>query len=83
MIQSSPLRTARVRSPATSEPASASVTAIEQTISPLMAGARYFCFNSWLPKRWSDGVAMLVCTPMAIAMPPASMRPNSSHAIAV
>ncbi len=40
MTHSSPSRTARVRIEATSEPAPASVTAIEQTAVPAMAGAR-------------------------------------------
>ena len=40
MTHSSPSRTARVRMPATSLPASASVTAMEATISPRTAGAR-------------------------------------------
>ncbi len=49
MTHSSPSRTARVRMPATSLPASGSVTAMDVTTSPRMAGARKRSFSSWLP----------------------------------
>ncbi len=79
MIQSSPSRAARVVSAATSEPASGSVTAIAATASPVMAGARYCCFSSAEPNAASAGVAMSVCTPIAIGMPIDSERPSSSN----
>ncbi len=40
ITHSSPSRTARVRMPATSEPASGSVTATAQTFSPRISGGR-------------------------------------------
>ena len=46
ITHSSPSRVARVRMAATSLPASASVTAIDATISPRIAGPRYRSFNS-------------------------------------
>ncbi len=78
MIHSSPSRTARVRMPATSLPASGSLTAMAATISPRMAGVRYRCFSSWDPKRCSEGVAMSVWTLMAMGTPPHPARPTSS-----
>ena len=69
ITHSSPSRTARVRMPATSDPASGSETAIEVTISPAMAGRRYRSFSSGLPKRCSAGVAMSVCTASAMDTP--------------
>ena len=83
ITQSSPSRSARVRSPATSDPASDSVTAIEQTISPRIAGARKRCLSSWLPWRCSEGVAMAICTAMPMGTPPQSIRPSSSAATTV
>ncbi len=82
ITHSSPSRVARVRRPATSEPASGSVTAMAATISPATAGRRYCSFSSWLPKRWSDGVAMSLCTLIAMATPRHGMRPSSSPRIA-
>ena len=78
MTHSSPSRTARVRMPATSLPASGSVTAMAATMSPRIAGRRYCSLSSWLPKRCSDGVAMSVCTLTAMGMPPQPARPISS-----
>ena len=49
MTHSSPSRTARVRIPATSLPASGSVTAMDVTTSPRIAGARYRSFSSGEP----------------------------------
>ena len=49
MTHSSPSRTARVRMPATSLPASGSVTAMDVTTSPRMAGARYRSLSSCEP----------------------------------
>ena len=83
ITHSSPSRTARVRMPATSEPWSGSLTAMEATISPRIAGARYCSFCSWVPKRASDGVAMSTCTPSAIGSAPWSQRPNSSARMTV
>ena len=80
ITQSSPSRTARVRSWATSEPVSGSVTAIEVTAVPAMAGARNRRFSSSDPNSCSDGVAIIAWTPMAIPTPPACIRPYSSAA---
>ncbi len=51
-------------------------------MSPAMAGARNSRRSSSLPKRASAGVAMSVCTPMAIGTPPQSVWPRVS-AIAI
>ena len=83
MTHSSPSRTARVRMPATSLPASGSVTAMEATSSPRMDGARYCSFSSCDPKRASAGVAIDICTAMAMGTPPQLMRPISSPAMTV
>ncbi len=83
MTHSSPSRTARVRNPATSEPASGSDTAIAATMSPAIAGRRYCSFNSGLPKLCSAGVAMSVCTARAIDTPREAARPISSPKIIV
>jgi hypothetical protein len=64
ITQSSPSRTARVLIEATSEPPSGSVTAIAETVSPLIAGTRKRRFRSSEPKLWSDGVAISVWTVM-------------------
>ena len=82
ITQWSPSRTARVLIPATSEPAPGSVTAIAATCSPLIAGTRYCCFSSSLPKRCSAGVAMSVCTLMPIDTPALSHSASSSRKIA-
>src|SRR5688572_4848518 len=46
MIQSSPDFSARVRSPATSEPPAGSENSWHQTFSPEASGGRYFCFSA-------------------------------------
>jgi hypothetical protein len=56
--------------PATSLPAAGSLTPMQPTMSPAMAGTRNSRRNSSLPKRASAGVHMSVCTPMAIGTPP-------------
>ena len=78
MIQSSPSRTARVRIPATSDPASGSVMAMAAIFSPRMAGSSQRRFCSSVPNSWIGGVAMSVCTPSAIGTPPKPARPSSS-----
>ncbi len=70
MTHSSPSLTARVLMPATSEPASGSVMPIEAIFSPRIAGARYCCFCSSVPKARIGGVAMSVWTATPIARPP-------------
>ncbi len=67
--------------PATSLPASGSVTAMEVTTSPRIAGARYCSFSAGDPKRARAGVDMDICTAIAIGTPPQLMRPISSPAI--
>ena len=68
--------------PATSEPALGSDTPTHATAAPLMAGARNCARSSSEPKRASAGVAMSVCTPIAIGTPPQWMWPSVS-AIAI
>ncbi len=73
-----------MRSEATSEPAPDSVTAIEHTAVPAMAGTRYERLSSSVPNSCNEGVAMHVCTPIAIGMPAApEPRASSSHRITV
>ncbi len=81
ITQSSPSRTALVRMPATSLPASGSLTATEVTISPRRAGARYLSFSSSVPYLASDGVDIVACTAMASGTPAASDLPSSSPRI--
>ena len=69
---------ANVFSAATSEPPPASLTPMQLTMSPAIAGARYCLRSSSLPKRASAGVAMSVCTPIDIGTPPQSQYPSAS-----
>ena len=55
---------------------------MQPTVSPAIAGARNSRRSSSEPKRASAGVAMSVCTPIAIGTPPQSMWPSVS-AIAI
>ena len=57
---------ARVATAATSEPAPTSETPRHATRSPAMVGARMRSRSSCEPKRASAGVAMSVCTPIAL-----------------
>ena len=50
-------------------------------MSPAIAGARNSRRNSSEPKRASAGVAMSVCTPIAIGTPPQRIAPRSSAII--
>jgi hypothetical protein len=70
MTQWSPSRTARVRMPATSEPASGSVTATAHTFSPRINGGRYRSSCCGVPKLARCGEAMSVCTVTVTAKPP-------------
>ena len=63
---------------ATSEPAPGSETPMQPTASPLIAGARNSRRNSSVPKRASAGVAMSVCTPIAIGIAPQATWPSVS-----
>ncbi len=63
---------------ATSEPAPTSLTPRQATYSPLIEGVRNSRRSSSEPKRASAGVAMSVCTPIAIGTPPQRIRPSSS-----
>jgi hypothetical protein len=67
-----------VRMAATSEPADGSDTPMQATISPAIAGARKSRRSSSEPKRASAGVAMSVCTPIAIGTPPQRHEPRAS-----
>ncbi len=62
----------------TSLPAPGSLTPIEPTSRPAIEGARNSALSSSLPKRASAGVAMSVCTPMAMGTPPQWMWPSVS-----
>ena len=64
--------------PDTSLPAAGSLTPMQPTWSPAMAGARNWRLSSSLPKRASAGVHMSVCTPMAIGTPPQAQSPSAS-----
>ena len=75
-----PVAPARVRSRATSDPASGSVTAMAATADPAIAGARNSVFCAWVPSSARDGVAIMDCTPMAMPTPAEPIRPSSSHA---
>ena len=66
---------------ATSEPAPGSETPMQATASPEIAGARNSRRTSSEPNRASAGVAMSVCTPIAIGTPPQVMAPSSSAII--
>ena len=63
---------------ATSEPAPGSETPMQPTASPAIAGTRNSRQSASLPKRASAGVAMSVCTPIAIGTPPQSTWPSVS-----
>jgi hypothetical protein len=67
-----------VRIEATSEPAPGSDTPMQATAWPAMAGARNSARNSSEPKRARAGVAMSVCTPIAIGTPPQRILPRVS-----
>jgi hypothetical protein len=64
--------------PATSLPAPGSLTPMQPTMSPAMAGARNSRRSASLPKRASAGVHMSVCTPMAMGTPPQLTWPSAS-----
>ena len=66
---------------ATSEPAPGSDTPMQATASPAIAGMRNSERTSSEPNRASAGVAMSVCTPIAIGTPPQRMAPSSSAII--
>ena len=70
MLQPSSVRTARVFSPATSEPACGSVTHTAPTCMPAQAAGRYFFFCSWLPRWAMCEIDMSLCTVSAAATPP-------------
>ncbi len=74
----SPSRTACVRIAATSEPASGSVIAIAPIFVPAIAGRSQRSRWSSVPNSPSAGVAMCVCTEIAIGMAPAPQRASSS-----
>jgi hypothetical protein len=67
-----------VRIEATSEPAPGSETPTHTTCSPVIAGVRNSARNSSEPKRARAGVAMSVCTPMAMGTPPQRVLPSAS-----
>ena len=67
-----------VRIAATSEPAPGSETPTHTTWSPEIAGTRNSRRSSSEPKRASAGVAMSVCTPIAIGTPPQRVLPSAS-----
>src|SRR5215218_7155604 len=71
-------RTACVRVPATSEPASGSVIASAAIRSPRIAGASQRSCWDGVPNFASGGVAMLVCAPIPAASPPEPQRASSS-----
>ncbi len=71
-------RWARVRTEATSEPASGSVMASAPIFSPRIAGSSQRSCCSGVPNRATGGVAMLVCAPMPAASPPEPQRDSSS-----
>jgi len=56
-------------------------TPIQATASPDIAGARNSRRTSSEPNRASAGVAISVCTPIAIGTPPQVMAPSSSAII--
>jgi len=66
---------------ATSEPAPGSDTPMQATASPDIAGVRNSRRTSSEPNRASAGVAMSVCTPIAIGTPPHLIAPSSSAII--
>ena len=47
-------------------------------MSPAIVGLSHSSRSASLPKRASAGVAMSVCTPMAIGTPPQSQAPSAS-----
>jgi hypothetical protein len=55
-----------------------SLTPRQATYSPLIAAPGTRARSSSEPKRASAGVAMSVCTPMAIGTPPQLMSPSAS-----
>jgi len=52
-----------------------------ELLAPAIAGVRNSCRTSSDPNRASAGVAMSVCTPIAIGTPPQVMAPSSSAII--
>ena len=54
---------------------------MQATASPAIAGARNSRRTSSEPNRASAGVAISVCTPIAIGTPPQVMAPSSSAII--
>jgi len=56
-------------------------TPMQATASPAIAGARNSRRTWSEPNRASAGVAMSVCTPIAIGTPPQRMAPSSSAII--
>src|SRR3954469_3758205 len=71
-------RAARVRTLATSEPASGSVIASAPIFSPRIAGWSQRSTCSGVPNFAIGGVAMLVCAPIPAASPPDAHRASSS-----
>ncbi len=63
---------------ATSLPPPGSLTPRQATTSPAMVGVSHSRRSASLPKRASAGVAMSVCTPMAIGTPPQLHWPSAS-----
>ncbi len=78
MTQPSPVFTARVFSPATSDPACGSVTHTAPTLRPAQASGRYFSFCSWVPRWAMCEIDMSLCTVRAEATPPKLERASSS-----
>ena len=71
-------RSARVRMLAMSLPASGSVMPSAAIFSPLIAGTSYRCFCSSVPHLRIGGVAISVCTLIAMPTPPDPQRAISS-----
>ena len=78
MTHSSPSRTARVRMPATSEPASGSVIPRQKISSPETPAGIQRCFCSSEPNWRIGGMTMSVWTESPISRPPLPDRPISS-----
>jgi hypothetical protein len=70
--------TARVRMPATSEPASGSVIPRQRIVWPAIAGAAHRCLCSSVPNFRIGGSAMSVWTATPIVRPPERPRTSSS-----
>ena len=71
-------RRAKVRMPATSEPASGSLIPSAAMRSPRIAGARKRRFWSSVPNLQIGGVAIETCAPIPAASPPEPQRESSS-----